>query len=48
MCAPIQNRKSAVPRHKEIDDQLVIKICKDLGVVLKTVIPANAGISLTA
>jgi mRNA interferase HicA len=27
-----QNRRSSVPRHSEIDDQLVRKICKDLGI----------------
>jgi mRNA interferase HicA len=29
---PAQNRRSAVPRHNEIVDQLCNKICKDLGV----------------
>ena len=28
---PAQNKKSAVPRHTEISDQLAKKICKDLG-----------------
>ncbi|MEO8602027.1 MAG: type II toxin-antitoxin system HicA family toxin [bacterium] len=27
-----QNRRSAVPRHSEIDDRLARKICSDLGV----------------
>jgi mRNA interferase HicA len=27
-----QNRRSAVPRHNEVDDHLARKICKDLGV----------------
>jgi mRNA interferase HicA len=27
-----QNRRSAVPRHNEINDKLILKICKDLGV----------------
>ena len=27
-----QNRRSAVPRHSEVTDQLANKICKDLGV----------------
>jgi len=27
---PINNRTSAVPRHTEIVDVLVVKICKDL------------------
>lgn len=27
-----QNRRSAVPRHREINDSLAKKICKDLGV----------------
>jgi len=29
---PTLNRRSAVPRHTEIDDILAKKICKDLGV----------------
>ncbi len=29
---PEQNKRSAVPRHNEITDQLANKICKDLGV----------------
>jgi mRNA interferase HicA len=29
---PRQNRRSAVPRHSEINDILVRKICKDLGI----------------
>lgn len=29
---PRQNKRSAVPRHNEIDDHLANKICKDLGV----------------
>lgn len=29
---PKLNKHSAVPRHKEIVDQLVNKICKDLGI----------------
>jgi len=29
---PAQNRRSAVPRHTEINDILAKKICKDLGV----------------
>ncbi len=29
---PAQNRRSAVPRHTEINDILANKICKDLGV----------------
>jgi len=29
---PEQNKRSAVPRHKEISDQLAIKICKVLGI----------------
>jgi mRNA interferase HicA len=29
---PSQNRRSAVPRHNEISDQLAKKICKDLGI----------------
>lgn len=27
-----QNKRSAVPRHKEINDHLTRKICKDLGI----------------
>ena len=29
---PSQNRRSSVPRHTEIDDNLAKKICKDLSV----------------
>lgn len=29
---PQQASRSAVPRHSEISDNLVIKICKDLGI----------------
>ena len=29
---PNQNRRSAVPRHTEISDQLARKICRDLGI----------------
>ena len=29
---PDLNRRSAVPRHTEVNDHLVRKICKDLGV----------------
>jgi mRNA interferase HicA len=29
---PVQNRRSSVPRHSEIVDQLARKICKDLGI----------------
>jgi mRNA interferase HicA len=29
---PIQNKRSAVPRHTEIDDDLARKICRDLGI----------------
>ncbi len=29
---PHQNRRSAIPRHSEIDDNLARKICKDLGI----------------
>ncbi|NET70039.1 MAG: type II toxin-antitoxin system HicA family toxin [Sphaerospermopsis sp. SIO1G2] len=29
---PHQNRRSAIPRHQEIDDILAKKICKDLGI----------------
>ncbi|MDI1243757.1 MAG: type II toxin-antitoxin system HicA family toxin [bacterium] len=28
----LQNRRSAVPRHTEINDKLILKICKDLGI----------------
>ena len=31
---PDQNKRSAIPRHTEIDDHLANKICKDLGVPL--------------
>jgi mRNA interferase HicA len=29
---PVLNRRSAVPRHNEINDHLARKICRDLGV----------------
>ena len=29
---PLLNRRSAVPRHSEIPDNLARKICKDLGI----------------
>ncbi|MBD3327232.1 addiction module toxin, HicA family [candidate division KSB3 bacterium] len=29
---PDHNKRSAVPRHVEISDQLAKKICKDLGI----------------
>jgi mRNA interferase HicA len=29
---PVKNRRSAVPRHREVNDILVRKICRDLGV----------------
>jgi len=29
---PVQNKRSSVPRHTEISDQLAKKICRDLGV----------------
>ncbi len=29
---PAKNRRSAIPRHNEIDDYLARKICKDLDV----------------
>jgi mRNA interferase HicA len=29
---PVQNKRPAVPRHKEIDDDLARKICRDLGI----------------
>jgi mRNA interferase HicA len=29
---PANNRRTAVPRHSEIDDYLVKKICRDLGI----------------
>ncbi|TXD16222.1 type II toxin-antitoxin system HicA family toxin [Extensimonas vulgaris] len=29
---PTLNKRSAVPRHNEVNDYLVKKICKDLGV----------------
>jgi len=29
---PQLNRRSAVPRHSEVNDLLVLKICKDLGI----------------
>lgn len=29
---PVKNKRSSVPRHTEISDNLAKKICKDLGV----------------
>ncbi len=29
---PEQNKRTAIPRHTEINDMLVRKICKDLGI----------------
>ena len=29
---PSQNKRSAIPCHREIDEYLAIKICKDFGV----------------
>jgi len=29
---PELNRRSAIPRHNEINDLLALKICKDLGI----------------
>jgi len=29
---PAQNKRPAVPRHSEVRDNLVKKICKDLGI----------------
>jgi mRNA interferase HicA len=29
---PTQNKRSSIPRHNEIDNDLAKKICKDLGV----------------
>jgi mRNA interferase HicA len=29
---PAQNKRSSVPRHNEIDNDLAKKICKDLGI----------------
>ena len=29
---PLLNKRSAVPRHREIDEHLARKICKDIGV----------------
>lgn len=31
-CNPFLNKRSAVPRHNEIDNHLIQKICKDLGI----------------
>ncbi len=30
---PVLNKRSAIPRHSEVKDNLAVKICKDLGVV---------------
>jgi mRNA interferase HicA len=32
---PEQNKRSSVPRHTEIKDNLARKICKDLGIPFK-------------
>jgi mRNA interferase HicA len=29
---PQQNKRTAIPRHSEVDDFLARKICKDLGI----------------
>jgi mRNA interferase HicA len=29
---PVMNRRSSIPRHSEVKDTLVRKICRDLGV----------------
>ena len=29
---PIENRRSSIPRHAEISNFLLFKICKDLGI----------------
>ncbi len=29
---PLENKRSSVPRHTEIDNDLANKICKDLGI----------------
>ena len=29
---PAQNKRSSIPRHREVDDDLAKKICKDLGI----------------
>lgn len=29
---PARNRRSAVPRHREINEKLVLKICRDLDI----------------
>ena len=29
---PANNRRSSVPRHTEVNDQLARKICRDLGI----------------
>lgn len=31
-CNPANNQTSTVPRHREIDDFLARKICRDLGI----------------
>ena len=33
---PTNNRRSAVPRHTEVNDFLARKICRDLGVPIPT------------
>ena len=29
---PTRNLRSAIPRHTEVNDKLILKICKDLGI----------------
>jgi len=31
-CNPVSNKTSTIPRHREIDDFLAKKICRDLGI----------------
>src|SRR5271165_6994250 len=34
---PLKNKRSAIPRHSEVQDLLVRKICKDLDITIETV-----------
>lgn len=31
---PVENKRSAVPRHEEISNILILKICKDLNIAV--------------
>ena len=43
---PTLNKRSAVPRHNDIDEDLARKICRDLGIPWLRVATGNIGDSL--